>query len=879
MKYWCTILLLGSVTLYLQGQDGIVTHNAFTAQTLVKDIFASGACDNIDLIAPIGHPDGLGYFENGTSAIGLDKGIILATGPTWHAAGPNNATDTSGDLPGGGGDSNLARLASGQVLDAVGLEFDFIPLDSFVRFRYVFASEEYCEFVGSEYNDVFGFFVSGPCIAGPFPNQAENVALIPGTTDFVAINSVNFDRNPAYYIHNERSQDQEHCGLTSINTPHLQQLEYDGFTTVLTAELKLEPCQTYHIRLVVGDVADAFFDSAVFLEAGSFNLGGKISVEALGNTAGPGQLFEGCEDAFFRFSRTTDSPLDHPLTVNYYLSSASTATAGVDFEVFPDQVTIPAGATYVDLPVHSWPDTLVEEAELIRLVLDIPCACYADSADLVLVPAPALEVEIVDVFACPGATANLRALPSGGAPPYGFTWSDGGQQVNQVVIARPDEWHTLTVTDACGQEATATETVQLSTPPMAVLSGEAEACAADTAWLPLVLTGIPPFQLSYRINEGDVEELMLADTLAFPAWRTGQYELLAVKDAACAGLASGMGQVRVSEISARGTLQLIRCAGGQDGSISVEVEQPASAYQFFWLHNGSDSSSLDSLPAGNYEVVVTDTLGCQQLFSWLLADPAPLQRPQVDCAALLARQVMTTTLGGTPPYRYSIDNQQWWTGDEWLPALEGGVAYTLQIRDAQDCLATFSWQQPVAYPQGMANLSGTQEVLLGIAAPIDVTYNLSPDLLAFINWQPATQLSCADCLFPAITGLQSGVLTLELTDAFGCREEQSLQLRVSDDLAVFLPTAFSPNGDDHNDVWHIYGNAAQIARIEQLQIFDRWGNALFSATDWPINSERHGWDGTARGQPLDPGVYVYWITFRLTNGEIRTRGGDIMLVR
>ena len=421
--------------------------------------------------------------------------------------------------------------------------------------------------------------------------------------------------------------------------------------------------------------------------------------------------------------------------------------------------------------------------------------------------------------------------------------------------------------------------VQLSTPPTAVLSGEAEVCAADTAWLPLVLTGIPPFHLSYQIDEGAVAELTLADSSAFPAWRTGQYELLEVKDAACAGPARGIAQVRVSEIRAVGTIQPIGCAGGQDGSISVEVPQVAPPYQLFWPHNGSTLSILDSLAAGNYEVVVTDSLGCQQLFSWLLPDPPPLQRPQVDCAALLAGQLITSTQGGTPPYRYSVNNQQWWTADEWLQELVGGLNYTLQIRDARDCLATFSWQQPVAYPQGMANLSGTQEVPLGISAPIDVTYNLLPDLLAAVTWQPANQLSCADCLFPEITGLQSGVLTLELIDVFGCREEQSLQLRVTDDLAVFLPTAFSPNGDDHNDAWHIYGNAAQIARIEELLIFDRWGNALFSATDWPINSERHGWDGTARGQALDPGVYVYRITFRLVNGEIRISGGDIMLVR
>ena len=138
----CTLLLpllcLAGRPLVAQS-TGIVTKGGLNAEVLVKDIFAAGVCETITNVRAIGSSRGIGYFENGGGIIGLERGIMLATGPIENAAGPNDATDTGSEIGSGGSHPDLQALATRPVFDGVGLEFDFVPLDSIVTFRYVFA--------------------------------------------------------------------------------------------------------------------------------------------------------------------------------------------------------------------------------------------------------------------------------------------------------------------------------------------------------------------------------------------------------------------------------------------------------------------------------------------------------------------------------------------------------------------------------------------------------------------------------------------------------------------------------------------------------------------------------------------------------------------
>ncbi|WP_298222158.1 choice-of-anchor L domain-containing protein, partial [Flavobacterium sp.] len=202
--------------------------------------------------------------------LGLSQGLLLTTGKAIYALGPNNFHNDTNTCQiisptAAASDPDLALLSGNTIGSCAVLEFDFVATGLELNFDFVFASEEYAGYVNS-INDAFGFFLRGPGITGPYAGGAKNIALIPSTNIPITINSVNNGPNNngtcsncAYYINNSPTG-------VNPNTSTVPTVEYDGFTTVLTAKANLQCGQTYHIKLAVGNIADDLLDSAVFLK-------------------------------------------------------------------------------------------------------------------------------------------------------------------------------------------------------------------------------------------------------------------------------------------------------------------------------------------------------------------------------------------------------------------------------------------------------------------------------------------------------------------------------------------------------------------------------------------------------------------------------------
>ncbi len=259
-NFFVSILISGMIILsFSQATSQVLEVTSdITPESMVELLIGSGL--SYENVVYTGGNSARGAFWGGPGNIGVSDGIILTSGSVNVAPGPNNAGGAGANAD-QGGDNDLDEIAGISTFDACVLEFDFIPEYENVWFQYVFCSEEYHEYVG-QFNDAFGFFINGPGISGPYSNNSENIALIPLTSIPVTINTVNCG-NPY-----NCAESCTNCQFFVNNYSDFTQ--YDAFTTVLTAWVVVEPMQTYHIKLAVGDGLDYVYDSGVFLQASSF---------------------------------------------------------------------------------------------------------------------------------------------------------------------------------------------------------------------------------------------------------------------------------------------------------------------------------------------------------------------------------------------------------------------------------------------------------------------------------------------------------------------------------------------------------------------------------------------------------------------------------
>jgi len=214
--------------------------NTYTPQQLVQNVLlGSGA--NVSNIQYTGDVVQLGKFTNVNTDLPISYGVIMSSGDINVAQGPNNQSGATLGSFNGNGDPDLTTVANWTTYDACVLEFDFVPTGDTIRFNYSFASEEYLEWVNSQFNDVFGFFLSGPGINGPYSNNAVNIALLPDFITPVSINTVNSTSNWQYYHDNGD-------GFTPPYNTSNYYIQFDGRTVTLEASYPVMCDSTYHIK-------------------------------------------------------------------------------------------------------------------------------------------------------------------------------------------------------------------------------------------------------------------------------------------------------------------------------------------------------------------------------------------------------------------------------------------------------------------------------------------------------------------------------------------------------------------------------------------------------------------------------------------------------
>ncbi|MCB9285011.1 MAG: choice-of-anchor L domain-containing protein [Lewinellaceae bacterium] len=670
---------------------------AMIPQTLVQDIFIGGGCFEISNVTYKGAALAEGSFSGGDNSVGIPNGVILSSGPVTAAIGPNNQTGAGGAV-GGGSDIDLVAAmgqgSGGVIKDACKLEFDFVPTVSQITFRYVFASEEYCDYVNSTFNDVFGFFISGPGISGPYSNNAMNIAVLPGAGvggTPVSINNVNHITNSNYYVGNIPAGDPQlsnpNCqGHPIAGPPATLACQYDGFTKVLTAVANVIPCETYHIKLAVGDATDDAFDSAVFLGANSFNLGGNAEVVATVPPVMGTVAYEGCNNGYFTFTRGSGDPTV-PLVINYTISG--TATPGQDYAPIPLSVTIPANQSFVQVPVTIFDDIISEGTETIIITLENPCNCTTSTAIMEIVDPTPVNVDIDIDPICKGNPFSIIPTITGGAPPYQYAWSPSGSGAIYNGIANQPGVYTVTVTDYCGSVDTDTANLEVYT-LKATISGSTTVCPGSPGTLSVSFTGIGPWSFTYQVSGGGPVTIsgITQNPYQLAAPVPGTYTITSVSNGSCTGPGAGQGVATIPIINLSTQVTNVACYGGSTGAIDLTVSGGTSPYTYAWNYN-STSQDLQNIPAGFYVVNVIDNRGCNMVTSAQVTQPPALTAAAtalsgVNCDNPEGGSINLDVAGGSPGYTFL-----WNTGStsEDPSGLTAGT-YIVTVTDSHNCTAT-----------------------------------------------------------------------------------------------------------------------------------------------------------------------------------------------
>ena len=470
MKKILVVLFLCTYIFFSDAKAQLLIDSIKTNSELVNDVLLGGGV-SISNISYTGSPKAIGGFS-GTSNIGIGKGIILSTGRVSYAKGPNNiAQDGTASNFGLPGDKDLNDLLTNgmKTEDAAVLEFDFIPVSDTIRFNYVFASEEYLGANCSIFNDIFSFMLTGPNPkGGNYINT--NIALIPGTSTPVAINSVNSGiisphsdtsycdaLDPNWRNYSKYFNDNGNGTSAYPQYYDSKIVQYNGFTDVFTASAAIVPCKRYHIKLAIADVGDGWNASAVFLEAKSFSGGLKVITD---QNSADNNIIEGCKRSNLNFIRF--AKFDSTITIDYQLTgSAQKNTDYIDESgnSFGGKITFnkltppfPASDT-VTLNFKAPFDGLHENAEHFEFKIINSLGCKVDTVkiDYTIINSDSLDYSIngkQDV--CRGDTIAFLPVLNNGHYPFHYSWN-AGQSTDSVFtnFLNASDTVRLAISDAC----------------------------------------------------------------------------------------------------------------------------------------------------------------------------------------------------------------------------------------------------------------------------------------------------------------------------------------------------------------------------------------------------------------------------------------------
>ncbi|MEX2590593.1 MAG: T9SS type B sorting domain-containing protein, partial [Chitinophagales bacterium] len=291
------------------------------------------------------------------------------------------------------------------------------------------------------------------------------------------------------------------------------------------------------------------------------------------------------------------------------------------------------------------------------------------------------------------------------------------------------------------------------------------------------------------------------------------------------------------------------CYGDTSGAITLNVSGGVGGFSYNWTPPVSNAENASNLPAGEYQIQITDQNNCSEDTTIHIIAPEELDvvstAENETCFDANDGSININSNGGTAPYTYNWNDG---TSETIRENLAPGV-YSLTITDANGCSTIIIDSIEAALPIWVSTDSSVYTIYEGQQIEINSeSFTDGKNILAY-DWQPITGLDCPDCESVTAAPVESETYTLSIVDEAGCTADTTFEIIVLNEQVFYAPSVFTPNGDGINDG---YGIKAEGVINFKFQIFDRWGTLIFETND--INEE---WDGTYKGKLLPPDVFVY----------------------
>lgn len=719
------ILLIFFTVISVNAQNISVDSQTYTPQQLIEDILIDSNCiSNVQVTNTVGgdfagNDQSFGFFDATGTTFPFQNGIVLSTGRLANVPGPNDSLSDD-DATNWNGDSDLEiALQETNTTNATIIEFDFTTLANQVSFRYIFASEEYQEGNPNtcNFSDLFGFLIKP---ASAPVSDYTNIALVPGTQTPVKVTTVHPEIPNGCDAENETYFDTFNGSVAPIN--------FNGQTTILTATANTVPNITYHVKLVIADEQNFRFDSAVFLESGSFQLNTDLGIDRL-------------------FS--TNNPICGPETITLNATQTGTST----YKWFKDNIELTTQTSNLL-------DVTTTGTYNVEVTLDNGCISYGE---VTIEYAPIPNITNTTLFECDSnqdglTTYNLfdasnvitNSASDLGVIDFYTSFTDAEMEINP--ISNPTDFnntsvlqtiYALVLDQVSGCKAIAEIILDISTNTLTLQ--DVAVCDDD------IVDGFSTFNLNDVITEIQpqipVNSTVTFYTTSFDAFAetnsiSGNFsntvqgsQTIFVKITTDTNQCYAISELTLTILFTPQLLEdesVLYCLNSFPETITLVggiTNDIPNNHFYQWFYNGTDTGIttpfLEANQIGTYTVVVTAPNGCSNSRDLTLV---PSNEPTIDnleFTELTSNNTATITVSGEGDYEFAIDSEFGFYQDEnTFSNIEPGF-HTIYVRDKNECGNTSIEFSVLGFPQYFTpNGDSINDIWKPIGASIDFNSNL-----------------------------------------------------------------------------------------------------------------------------------------------------------